>query len=630
MITHIQTSPDAPWKRRYRAPVIWDTQIAELAPGCGLAAGTQTGTLQWYAWEVSTGSLRQLTDRPKGMATYLILSPDGEFVYYHDDQGVGNEIGHFVRIPYQGGEAVDLTPDLPPYSSFGFSICRSGKRLGFLVAGSDGYTICSAEIKAGGELGPRKKIYHSTKICFGPSFSCDGDVAVVMSSEHTDRAQFKLLAFELSSGEKMAELWDGEGTSLEISAPSPVPGEARFLATTNRSGIETLLVWDPRTGERTDLTFKLAGGSEISGAVTGASWSPDGKKVLFTIFHQALQQLYLYDLISGQTNALQAPVGLNNNTYFTPDGEKIVSIWEDSTQPPQVIALHPETGEKTATLLKASGGKETGDLPPGIGWKWVNFPSAGGQMIQGWLGIPEGSRPFPLVLETHGGPHGVTPNSFSPGAQAWLEHGFAFLTINYRGSTTFGRDFQEAIWNDLGHWEVEDMVAARQWLVELGIADPNKVFLTGWSYGGYLTLQALGMYPELWAGGLAGIAIADWAVQYEDTADTLRGFQVALLGGTPQEKPEQYAKSSPVTYAGQVKAPVLIIQGRNDTRTPARPVEMYEAKLKALGKPIEVVWFDSGHAGSGSDIEQSIGFQEKMMEFATQILKKETPPAKGH
>ena len=232
--------------------------------------------------------------------------------------------------------------------------------------------------------------------------------------------------------------------------------------------------------------------------------------------------------------------------------------------------------------------------------------------------MPDGNGPFPTILETHGGPTAVQTEDFASGSQAWLDHGFAFLTINYRGSTTFGRAFQEQIYGDVGHWEVEDMVAARNWLVDEGIARPDEILLTGWSYGGYLTLQALGTRPDLWAGGLAGIAIADWAVQYEDTAGTLKGYEVALFEGTPEEKPEQYAKSSPITYAEQVRAPVLIIQGRNDTRTPARPVQNYEAKMKALGKPIEVHWFDAGHGSFV--VEQQIEHQEIMLRFADRIL----------
>jgi len=144
------------------------------------------------------------------------------------------------------------------------------------------------------------------------------------------------------------------------------------------------------------------------------------------------------------------------------------------------------------------------------------------------------------------------------------------------------------------------------------------VLVTGWSYGGYLTLQSLGTRPELWAGGMAGIAIADWGVMYEDEAETLRGYQRGLFGGAPKDVPEATRTSSPITYADQVRAPVLVIQGSNDTRCPARQMHGYEDKMKSLGKSIQVEWFDAGHGSRAQ--EQSIKHQEMMMNFAYRVL----------
>lgn len=117
---------------------------------------------------------------------------------------------------------------------------------------------------------------------------------------------------------------------------------------------------------------------------------------------------------------------------------------------------------------------------------------------------------------------------------------------------------------------------------------------------------------------MAGIAVADWTIVHVDTTDTLRSVRALRFGGTPEEIPEKYATSSPITYAERVEAPILIMQGRNDTRTPPRSIEVYETKMKALGKDIEVHWFDAGH---GSDsVEQNIEFQELMLRFAYRIL----------
>jgi dipeptidyl aminopeptidase/acylaminoacyl peptidase len=146
------------------------------------------------------------------------------------------------------------------------------------------------------------------------------------------------------------------------------------------------------------------------------------------------------------------------------------------------------------------------------------------------------------------------------------------------------------------------------------------VFLNGASYGGYLTLMGMGKLPGLWAGGMAVVAIADWTLMFEDQAETLRRYQAALFGGTPQERrPEQHAASSPITYATNVDAPLLIIQGANDTRCPARQMKVYEEKLLELGKDVRIEWFEAGHGSYAT--EQNIEHTEMMLEFAYRVLQ---------
>lgn len=594
----------APWKQRYRLPVTW-VAIAKAAPERGLAISNRSGVFQLYAWGVGGGEMRQLTHTPTGkIGGYL--SPDGRYVYYLDDEA-GNEIGHFVRVKFEGGEPEDITPDMPPYASWNISVSRDASALGFMAAGPEGYKFYTMPLGEGGSLGAPALLHETRSLAGGLVLSADGATALLESSERSGRPEYSLLAFDLASGERVGELWDGEDTSVEGARFSPLAGDSRVLASSNRSGIGRPLIWDARSGERFDLDL-----GAIEGEVYPQDWSADGGRILLAQLHNAVHQLFVYDLASGALSKLGHPAGTLNGAFFAPNGEIYVH-WEDSTHEMQLLALDGDTGAQWRAVL--SPGVET---PPGRPWRSFSFPSSDGQLIQGWVATPEGEGPFPTILETHGGPTAVTTEHFSAGAQSWLDHGFAFATINYRGSVTFGKQFERQIWGDLGHWEVEDMVAARDYLVSDGIARHDEILLTGWSYGGYLTLMGLGKRPELWAGGMAGIAIADWSIQYEDTADTLKGYQVALLGGTPEEKPEQYAASSPITYAERVQAPVLVIQGSNDTRCPPRPLRMYEEKLRALGRDIEVEWFEAGHGSYV--VEQSIEHQERMLRFAYRVL----------
>ncbi len=610
MLKNLSLDAQAPWKQRFRTPRVRWARLARAAPTRGLAASNKSGVVQLYAWDVPSGELRQLTHQPEGKV-FGYLSPDGRYVYYHDD-AQGNEIGHYVRIPFEGGAPEDITPDLPPYSSLGdFSISRAGNRISFVAATPAGFLVQCLDVGPDGKLSDLRQIHQAARLILGSTLSADGETIVISSTERSGSLQFSLLAFNTRSGQQINELWDGPESSIMPGPFSPLADDARMLATTDRSGTKRPLIWNPRTGERTDLAL-----DGLEGDIEPVDWSDDGRRILFCQFAQAVQRLYIYDLIDKTLTALQHPdgsFGFFGSTCFGP-GDEIFALWVDATHPAQLIALDGKTGARKRTVLSA------GDAPPGHPWRSVSFPSSDGQMIQGWLAVPDGQGPFPTILETHGGPQAVQIELFDPGSQTWLDAGFAYLTINYRGSVTFGRDFERKIWGDVGHWEIEDMVAARSWLIQQGIAQADHIFLTGWSYGGYLTLLGLGKCPELWAGGMAGVAIADWVMSYEDSSDTLRGYQRGLFGGTPEEKPELYRASSPITYAEQVRAPVLIIQGRSDTRTPARPVELYEQKMKALGKDIEVRWFDSGHLGAIMEVEQSIQFQEWMLHFARRVL----------
>lgn len=602
MLKDLDIRNDAPWKQRFRAPSIAWASLASSNPGRGVVCTNLDGIMQLYAWDVVSGSLTRITNQPAGVVMGAI-SPDGETIYYHHD-AQGNEIGHYVRVPFAGGEPQDITPDMPPYASFAFSQSKTGHVTGFTSAGMDGFHILT---RIGAD--PFKPIYHSSKLTFGPVLSHDGEIAVVTSRERSGTLDANLLAFDTASGEQISELWDGEGTSIKAGSFSPLPGDFRLLATSSQSGYDRPLVWNPRTGERTDL--KLV---DIPGEVNPWDWSPDAQRILLCQLYQAEFQLYSYNLADNSVIRLNHPAGVVGGFAggeFTPDGD-ILLTWQDSAHPAQLIALDGQTGEQKRVVLEA------GTAPDGVKWHSISFASTNGSMIQGWLATPEGDGPFPTILHTHGGPTSVMSDFYAPASQAWLDHGFAFMTINYHGSVTFGKAFEKSIWGNLGDLEVDDMAAAYQWLVDNHIALPDSVLLTGGSYGGYLTLQALGRRPDLWAGGMAQVAIADWGLMYEDQAETLRGYQRALFGGTPDETPEATRKSSPITYAEQIKAPVLVIQGSNDTRCPARQMQVYEQKLNELGKSIHIHWFDAGHGSRA--MEQQIEHQEHMLRFAYRVL----------
>lgn len=592
---------DAPWRQRFRSASIAWAEVATQNPARGLVCTNKDGVFQLYAWDIQKGNLNQLTNEHAGVVSGTI-SADGDSVYFLKDEG-GNEIGHFVSVPFAGGEPQDITPNLTPYSSFVINKSHSGKTLSFIGADQNGFTVYAIQ---SGEV---KSFYHSPHLCDGPSLSANGEIAVVGSTDRTKSIDTSLLAFDIKSRNQIAELWDGEASSMGEVVFSPIERDNRLLTTSSKSGFERPLIWNPLTNERKDLNM-----DEIPGSISVWDWSPDAKRLLLLQLYQAQYQLYVYDLNVDKAIRLNHPQGVLGGFtrgYFAGKDEIWVT-WQNASKPARLVALDANTGELKKSIISA------GDPPTGHDLRSFIIKSENGDEIQGWVAVPEGDGPFPTILHTHGGPTSVQTNMFSPSAQTWLDHGFAFCSVNYHGSVTFGKKFEKSIWGNLGDLEVQDMASAYQWLVNNNIAKADAVLLTGGSYGGYLTLQAIGRRPDLWAGGMALVAIADWKTMYEDEADTLRGYQRALFGGSPEETPEATRNSSPITYAEQIKAPVFIIQGENDTRCPARQMKVYEEKLKSLGKSINVHWFDAGHGSRAQ--EQQIEQQEMMLRFAYQVL----------
>jgi dipeptidyl aminopeptidase/acylaminoacyl peptidase len=223
-----------------------------------------------------------------------------------------------------------------------------------------------------------------------------------------------------------------------------------------------------------------------------------------------------------------------------------------------------------------------------------------------------------LLLDVHGGPTWHDTDAFGAYVSAWVDHGFAVAQVNYRGSTGYGSAWRDANESAVGRIELQDLVAVRDHLVTEGIADPDRIILQGASWGGYLTLLGLGLYPDLWAAGIAAVPVADYVAAYEDESEGLKAFDRSLFGGSPDEVPEVYRAASPITYLDAVKAPVLILAGVNDSRCPLRQIENYVKGLERRGHLHEVYRFDAGH-GSLVDAER-IRQTSAELEFAARVI----------
>ncbi|MEU6490446.1 prolyl oligopeptidase family serine peptidase [Streptomyces sp. NPDC046994] len=575
------------WEKRFRAPRVSLPDWAEDAPQRSLFVSNATGTYELYAWDRTTGEQRQVTDRANG-TTDGVLSPDGEWIWWFDDTD-GDEFGIWRRQRFahgasgaDSGAARSSGPDAPaapglePSYPAGLVIGRDARTA---VVGrstdQDGSTIHL--VRAGQEP---VEIYRHRESAGVGDLSRDGSLIAIEHTEHGD-AMHSALRVLRPDGSTLTELDDTKGGTIELGLEvlgfAPVDGDTRLLIGHQRRGRWEPMVWDVASGEETDLGLDLPGD-------VAAEWYPDGSALLIVHGFEARSELFRYDLAARELTRVPTPPGTVSGATARPDGT-VEYLWSSAAEPPVVRST------SGAVVLDPPGMKSPGTVP--VEDIWVDGP---GGRIHALVQKPVGaSGPLPTVFDIHGGPTWHDSDSFAAGPAAWVDHGYAVVRVNYRGSTGYGRDWTDALKHRVGLIELEDIAAVREWAVSSGLADPERLVLTGGSWGGYLTLLGLGTQPDAWTIGIAAVPVADYVTAYHDEMEALKAMDRTLLGGTPEEVPERFEASSPLTYVDAVKAPVYISAGVNDPRCPIRQVENYVDRLTARKAMHEVYRYDAGH-----------------------------------
>jgi dienelactone hydrolase len=575
------------WEQRVRARRVGLPDWAEDAPArCCVVATTDEGVIETHSWSPGTQPV-QMTRRSDG-TTDCTIDPLGEWVWWFDDKD-GDEYGVWRRQAWGTGPddgSVEAT-GLPAAYSVGLAIGRTGLAV---VGSSDdeyGTRIHVVDTRPAG--GPSARLlYEHQESGYVGGLSRDEELVAIGHSEHGDSRHPALRVVRLADGVAVGECWDGEGRGVRPVGFSPVVGDPRLLVIHERQGIPGLMIWDPVV----DPT--AAGPQELStgqpGEVTDADWYPDGSALLLAIDHNARTRLWRLDLSSGATVAVGPEDGTVSGAGVRPDGE-VWLTWSSASTPP---AVRDASGSVVLAPLgpRAPGSVAVQDV-------WADGP---GGRVHALLRLPtEGAAPYPTVFEVHGGPEWHDADSFTSYSSAYVDLGYAVVNVNYRGSTGYGTAWRDAIGERIGHTELADVQAVRDHLVAEGVIDDRRVAISGSSWGGFLTLLALGSQPEAWTVGIAGVPVADYLAAYEDEMEALKGFDRALFGGSPDEVRDRYVDSSPITYVDAVRAPVLVLAGENDPRCPIRQIDNYLARLRPLGTPYEVYRFDAGHGSMVDD-----------------------------
>jgi dienelactone hydrolase len=588
------------WERRFRAPILSFPSWAHDAPDRLVLASTESGSYQLHAWDRATGQRRQVTSDPVGVLEGRPTRDGRGVVWFRDETGA--ETGAWVIAPFDEDlPAEPLIEGLPKGWSEGLAIGQS--RSIAAVSTEAGYSIWAAEhggvarclyehpepVRLAGGWGMAGSVDRG-------ALSADDTIAVLEVMEDGDVLHAALRAIDAVTAATIAELRD-PGLELAGFGFSPIAGDQRVAITHERTGERRPAIWNVVTGEVVDLPL------DLTGPVEPADWWPDATALLLLQLVDGRHRLHRYDLASGEVTALDHEAGSITAAAVRPDG----AVWyrvHRGEHPARLLAV----GSPTPLLVP--DGPIAPDGRPFDTW-WFQNPA--GQRVHGFIVRPGGDGPFPTIMRVHGGPHSLDMDRWAPDIQAHVDAGFLVAMVNYRGSEGFGQAWRDELTGNVGFLELEDVLAGLDDLVDRGLADPSRVVLAGWSWGGYVTLLGLGRHPERWTAGIGGVPVADYVAAYEDEAPILQALDRALFGGSPETAPRLFEERNPLTYVDAVAAPLLILAGENDSRCPIRQVWNYVGRLRARGAEPQVYTYTTGHASF--DVDERVRQTAVVLDF---------------
>jgi dipeptidyl aminopeptidase/acylaminoacyl peptidase len=566
-------------------------------------------------------------------------SPDGTRIAFLSNRSGSNQLW---SISVAGGEATRLT-DLPePVTTFAWS--SKGDRLAF-VSKADQQKIDDA--KARGEKDePKSDAVRITRLRYRsdgtPGFldnkpthiwsvAADGTSTKQLTSGEFDDAgpawspddsQIVFVANRNEEREKKrgSEIWvmpsaGGEpapvvaGVTSDFANPAWSP-DGRLIAieghnnaaTGGAIGADVWVVQPDGTGLRnvTAALDRTVGDNSLSDTASGASvelvWSPDSRSVLYSLSDSGNAHVRRVDIASGETTLVLGGSRRVMNFSASADRSKLAFVVGTPVVPCDVHVSNADgSGETRLTMVNEEFLSTVLVSEP----EEIHVPSHADDHadIHGWIMKPigfEAGKKYPLVLEIHGGPHGMYANAYFHEFQLLAAQGYVVVYGNPRGSQGYGSDFSSCTKGVWGSSDMPDVMALVDYTIEQGYVDASRLGVTGGSYGGFLTNWIIG-HTDRFKAAVTQRPVSNLHSFY-GTSDIGSTFGDYETGGTPWANTEQFIKMSPIAYVDKIKTPLLIVHSEEDYRCPIEQAEQLFVSLKMLNQTVELLRFpDESH-----------------------------------
>ncbi len=580
-------SPDGSWVLFSKSELNWEENERETT---------------W--WRVSTEGgepYRYIGDDGGGNFQF---SPDGSRLAF--TRSVDDESQLFL-LPTTGGEAVQLSEHETSIGSYAWS--EDGSKIIFVAteprteeeeeAREAGYDAIFVDEGPNGqqsgnwnnlwlievESGAERRLTDTDHRIGSFSVAPNGDRILFTSRIENRRNQQNLSEIQLLEVEAgtIRRLTDNSAPEGRLSW---APDGRSFAYTARTDGewellLDKIWVMDPDGGGR-----RIVSGA-FDGNIGNFVWAPDASAILFSGLHGTNNNLYRINLGSDSVEQITSSVGSLAPSSFSRDRVKMAYVFQDFDTPAD-IWVGPTDGTGAVQLTDVNP-TIIDELVLGQG-EVIRWESRDGTEIEGILMLPAEyqSGMLPLLLHIHGGPAGVFRNSFSASNHVWAGLGYAQLFPNVRGSSGYDDDLLRGNLRDIGSGDYEDLMTGVDELISRGIADPDKLGLRGWSYGGILGGWTI-TQTDRFKGASVGAMVSDWTSEYGPGFN--HDVRLWYIGGTPWDNTDEWRERSALTHVANVTTPTLVLHGIND-RTDTEPQSMmFFQALKDQGKITRYIRF---------------------------------------
>lgn len=565
-----------------------------------------SGTMQIWLIDLPKGAPRQITNYEDNV-DFVRWLPDNSGLIFGKARGGDENTQFFFMLP-DGTGVRELTGNPKVRHNFA-EISRDGKTIYYASnkRNRNFFDIYSMEIATGKE----EMLYQF-----------DGNINIAAVNENGTKFILSRSGIEKSLDNDLFLLDVKTKKEIHLTPHTDASefGGVHFLAdgiifTTNDrrefEGLAQIRKKNAAIDDWTEANREISFIDDAKWDIGGVTLSDDGGMAAYVTNNEGYSELYLRKIETGgkplisTVSATRERVGLPARGIvgagtFSRDGSKLAFTFS-SPRHTGDIWLYDLKSKKLRQITRSNlaGIADKSFITPEL----VKFKSFDGREIPAWFYKPtqrtgasrSAKSSLPVIVSVHGGPEGQSRPGFNALFQYYLSRGYAILDPNVRGSTGYGKTFTHLDDVEKREDSVKDLAASVEWLKTSGGGDPKRIAVMGGSYGGYMTMAAITLYPDLWAAAVGTVAIVNWETFLQNTSGYRRRQREVEYGMLSRDI-EFLRSISPIRKIDRIKTPLFVISGRNDPRVPYTEGEQMVKALKDRGAVVEYRLFDDeGH-----------------------------------